>query len=51
MFNSLQNEIDVHKYEITKMNAEETKLQNIIKNLEKDVSSFKKEVIIKNIYI
>ncbi|ORY34183.1 WD40 repeat-like protein [Neocallimastix californiae] len=36
MFNSLQNEIDVHKYEITKMNAEETKLQNIIKNLEKD---------------
>jgi len=44
MFNSLQNEIDVHKYEITKMNAEETKLQNIIKNLEKDVSSFKKEI-------
>lgn len=46
MFNSLQNEIDIHKIEISKMNMEETKLHNVIKNLEKDISSFKKEVII-----
>jgi len=45
MFNSLQNEIDTHKMEISKMNMEENKLQNVIKNLEKDISSFKKEVI------
>jgi len=46
MFNSLQNEIDGHKIEISKMNVEESKLHSVINNLEKDISSFKKEVYI-----
>ncbi|OUM68235.1 hypothetical protein PIROE2DRAFT_4113, partial [Piromyces sp. E2] len=43
MFNSLQNEIDSHKIEISKMNMEENKLKTVINNLEKDIISFKKE--------
>ena len=43
-FNSLQNEIDTHKSEITKMYNEEKKLHSVIKSLEKDIAGLKKEV-------
>jgi len=43
-FNSLQNEIDAHKSEMTKMYNEEKKLHSVIKSLEKDIAGLKKEV-------
>ena len=43
-FTSLQKEIDDHKEEIKKFHAETTKLQNIIRNLEKDILGLKKEI-------
>ena len=43
-FTSLQNEIDVHKEDIKKLQGENGKLNNVIKNLEKDIAGLKKEI-------
>ncbi|XP_074640882.1 cilia- and flagella-associated protein 57-like [Tubulanus polymorphus] len=43
-FTSLQKEIDDHKEEIKKFQAETAKLGNIIRNLEKDINGLKKEI-------
>lgn len=43
-FNTLHTEIESHKADIQKMYAEEKKLHNIIKALEKDTVGLKKEV-------
>lgn len=43
-FTSLQKEIDDHKDEIKKYQVETTKLNNVIRNLEKDISGLKKEI-------
>ena len=43
-FTSLQKEIDDHKEEIKKYQAEKLKLEGIIRNLEKDIQGLKKEI-------
>ncbi len=43
-FTSLQKEIDDHKQEIKMYQGETTKLNNVIRNLEKDISGLKKEI-------
>ena len=43
-FNSIKNEIESHKLDIQKMVAEEKRLHNIIKALEKDIIGLKKEI-------
>ena len=43
-FTSLQKEIEEHKAEIHRLHGEETKLQGIIKSLEKDIYGLKKEI-------
>jgi cilia- and flagella-associated protein 57 len=43
-FTSLTKEIDDHKEEIRKYQAETAKLNNFIRNLEKDIVGLKKEI-------
>lgn len=43
-FTSLQKEIDDHKDEIKKLQAEALKLNNVIRSLEKDIQGLKKEI-------
>merc|ERR1719494_349160 len=43
-FTSLQKEIDEHKQEISRLHSEQTKLNGIIKSLEKDIFGLKKEI-------
>ena len=43
-FMSLQKDIDEHKSEIQRMHGEQSKLQGIIKSLEKDIYGLKKEI-------
>jgi len=43
-FSSLQKDIDDHKDEIKKYQAEKAKLETIIRNLEKDILGLKKEI-------
>merc|ERR1719494_598157 len=43
-FTRLQKEIDEHKQEISRLHSEQTKLNGIIKSLEKDIFGLKKEI-------
>ncbi|GFR57789.1 cilia- and flagella-associated protein 57-like [Elysia marginata] len=43
-FTSLQKEIDDHKEDIKKLQAETSKLNNVIRSLEKDILGLKKEI-------
>ena len=44
-FTSQQKEIDDHKEEIKRYQTETMKLNNVIRNLEKDIQGLKKEIL------